>query len=526
MIEEKGAHRHQETAELFRLLVQSVKDYAIFMLDPEGHIISWNAGAQRLKGWASHEIIGKHFSTFYPEEDIINEKPRRELETALRDGVVEDEGWRVRKDGTRFFANVIITAVYDAEQNLRGFAKVTRDISERRRAEELRRAMIEQREARLRAEEESRAAQASSRAKDAFLMTLSHELRTPLTSILGWARLLPTLDPNDEAFRPALEAVARAAMLQSRLLEDVLDTSRIVSGKLRLTPEPSRVASLIHDAVESVRTAVTAKEVDLRVHVSDDAGIIDVDPTRFQQVIWNLLTNAVKFTPAHGGVTLEARREGRMLIVTVTDTGEGISRDFLPHIFEPFRQADSSQSRSHGGLGLGLSIVRYIVEAHGGKIFASSEGTDRGAMFRVELPARRLVAREGGGDDEPGADETHPLRGVRVLVADDDLDGLAFVRRALENAGAAVDAVSSAPAAIEAFGVRPADVILTDLAMPSVDGYELVRRLRAQVSVLPPVIALTAFPRRDITNEGLFVACLAKPIEPGVLVDAVTKHLR
>ncbi len=525
-----------QSDELFRLLVQSVKDYAIFMLDPTGHIVSWNTGAQRMKGYAREEILGKHFSIFYVAEDLVSEKPWRELEIAMREGVVEDEGWRVRKDGSRFFANVVITAVHDRDSRLRGFAKVTRDISERRRAEEIRRAMIEQREARVRAEEEKRAAEASfhaaqeaSRAKDAFLMTLSHELRTPLTSILGWARLLPTLNSNDESFRPALEAIARAAMLQARLLDDVLDTSRIVSGKLRLTPEPARFSSLIADSIESVRTAANAKEIELRVSVDENVGIIDVDPTRFQQVIWNLLTNAVRFTQPHGRIEVEATRKSDTVVVTVKDNGEGIAREFLPHVFEPFRQAENAGTRTHGGLGLGLSIVRYIVEAHGGKIAASSEGLGRGATFRIELPALRPGASQGRASEPAGEENDrmrHPLRGVRVLLADDDADGREFVRLALEQAGAAVEAVSSAPEALEAFGARPVDVILTDIAMPHVDGYELVKRLRGLSKPLPPVIALTAFPKRELTRDDPFVAFLAKPIEPRTLVDAVARQVR
>jgi PAS domain S-box-containing protein len=218
----------RQSEEVFRLLVASVKDYAIFLLDPQGVITTWNAGAQRIKGYTPEEIIGRHFSTFYPEDDIRDRKPERELEIASEYGSVEDEGWRLRKDGTRFWANVVITAVHDEHGKLRGFAKVTRDMTERKRADEMQRALFEQREARFHAEEERRHAEASyrvaqeaNRAKDEFLMTLSHELRTPMTAILGWSRLLPTMSPSDTGFREAIASIARSAQLQARLIDDV-----------------------------------------------------------------------------------------------------------------------------------------------------------------------------------------------------------------------------------------------------------------------------------------------------------------
>ncbi|HEX3583653.1 MAG TPA: PAS domain S-box protein, partial [Thermoanaerobaculia bacterium] len=257
--------RIRQSEEMFRLLVANVQDYAIFMLDPDGYIASWNAGAHRIKGYTAEEIIGKHFSIFYPEEDILSGKPARELEIAKEYGVYEEEGWRIRKDGSRFWANVVITAVHDETGRLRGFAKVTRDITERKRAEETQRALLQQREARLTAEEERRRAEASfrvaqeaNRAKDEFLMTLSHELRTPMTAILGWARLLPTMSPSDTMFREAVSSIARGAQLQARLIDDVLDVSRIVSGKMRLTRERMNIESVINASIDAVRPTAAA----------------------------------------------------------------------------------------------------------------------------------------------------------------------------------------------------------------------------------------------------------------------------
>jgi hypothetical protein len=386
--------RLRQSEEMMRLLIQSVKDYGIFMLDPEGRVASWNSGAQRIKGYRREEIIGRHFSTFYPPEDLAAGKPEWEIEVALREGSVEDEGWRLRKDGSRFWANVVITAIRDAEGRLRGFAKVTRDVTERKKNEEVQQALLEQREARLREESKRRDVEASfeaaleaSRAKDQFLMTLSHELRTPITSILGWSRILTSIERNDPAFGEGLQAIARSAELQSQLIEDVLDVSRIVSGKLHLDVHAVEIETILKEAAQAVRPAAHAKNISLDVSTAPDAGEVAADPIRLQQVIWNLLTNAVKFTPVGGQVSLEAHRSATEVEISVVDTGIGIDDALLPHVFEAFRQGDADpRSRLHSGLGLGLSIVRYLIEAHGGTVSAESEGLGKGARFTVRLP--------------------------------------------------------------------------------------------------------------------------------------------
>ncbi len=523
--------RVQESEEMFRLLVQSVKDYAIFMLNPQGFVVSWNLGAQRIKGYTADEIIGRHFSIFYPEEDIVAGKPEHNLEIARREGVVEDKGWRVRKDGSRFFANVVITAVFDGHGELRGFAKVTRDISEQVRAEEVRRAMFEQREARLRAEEAKRhaensvrEAQETNRAKDEFLMTLSHELRTPLTSILGWARLLPTMNPVEPAFQSAVESISRSAQVQARLLDDVLETSRIISGKLKLNVEPLVIGKVVHDAAASVETAAKAKDITVDLRVAADTGVVIADPTRLQQILWNLLNNAIKFTPAGGAVSLESWRSGDSLRIEVSDTGEGIAPEFLPCIFEPFRQAEQASTRVHGGLGLGLAIVRYLVEAHGGSITASSPGKGKGATFHIEMPLRAQAAndktRMPRGTKEPSQ---MPLSGVSVLVIDDDRDSREFVRLVLERSSARVEEAESPQQAFDVVSRAQPDLIVTDIAMPEMDGYEFVRILRSRIAAAPPVIALSAFPRQMARDASLFSAYLTKPIEPEQLIEAVSR---
>ncbi|HEX6160856.1 MAG TPA: PAS domain S-box protein, partial [Thermoanaerobaculia bacterium] len=524
----------RESEEMFRLLVASVKDYAIFLLDPEGYVKTWNAGAQSIKGYAPEEIIGRHFSQFYPEEDL--DKPPRELEIARQTGSVEDEGWRVRKDGSRFWANVIITAVRDASGELRGFAKVTRDMTDRKRAEEMQQALLEQREARLQAEEERRRAESSyrvaqeaNRAKDEFLMTLSHELRTPLTAILGWARLLPILPPEEQQFGEAVTAIGRSAQLQARLIDDVLDVSRIVSGKLRLSVETVDVEKLLTAAIDPVRPSADAKRIIIVTELAPQLGVIVADPTRLQQVVWNLLTNAVKFTPKDGTIVLSARRTSSHVQISVRDSGEGIDPSFLPHVFEPFRQAENPSTRVHGGLGLGLSIVRFLAEAHGGTVVAESKGRGTGATFTVTLPIGALAATPRQPAVAPAATPvlaiSRKLSGIDILLVDDDSEGRQLVHAVLRHAGAVVREADSAAAALEAFSERQPDLVVTDIAMPGTDGYALARQLRERAPA-QKIAALSAFPAgRGGTPDTSFDGYVMKPIEPSDLVEALARLL-
>lgn len=533
-ITERRAAEEQlrQGAEIFQLLVSSVRDYAIFMLDPEGNIATWNIGAKRIKQYEAHEIIGRHFSTFYPEEDVRNGKPERELEIAKAEGSVEDEGWRIRKDGTRFWANVVITAVYDSHRRLRGFAKVTRDITDRKEAEETQRALLEQSQARLQAEEERsraedsyRVAQEANRAKDEFLMTLSHELRTPMTAILGWSRMLPAMDPSDPMFHEAIDSIAGGAQLQARLIDDILDVSRIVSGKLRLSPETVEVARVIMNAVDGVASTAEAKEIAITTSFAPGLGMIVADATRIQQVIWNLLANAVKFTPKHGAVHVSAQRTASHLQIAVRDSGEGIDPRFLPHIFEPFRQAESPQTRVHGGLGLGLSIVRYIAEAHGGTVSAESEGRGKGATFTVTLPVRAVSAGTAPVRNPLGETFLHRdrLRNLEIVLVDDENESRKMVTAVLRAAGASVVPVDSAAAALASIDAHRPDIVITDIAMPDMDGYTFTRTLRSRpYGPQLKVIALSAFPARGEQGTG-FDAYLTKPIDPFHLVDDVAR---
>ena len=291
---EEGLRRSEER---FRLLIEGVKDYAIFMIDPRGYIESWNMGAEKIKGYKADEIIGKHFSIFYPEEEIQRDKPGYELKVAAEVGRFEDEGWRIRKDGSRFWANVVITALRDKEGTLRGFGKVTRDLTDRKQAEEERLKLAREQVTRAEAE-------AANRAKDEFLATVSHELRTPLNAIVGWGRMIRNTKMDEKGLAHALDIIERNAKLQAQLIDDLLDVSRIISGKLRLTVMPVELPPVIEAALDVIRPAAEAKNIRLQVMLDSNAGLVSGDPDRLQQVIWNLLSNAVKFTQKGGRVQI------------------------------------------------------------------------------------------------------------------------------------------------------------------------------------------------------------------------------
>ncbi|HXE79117.1 MAG TPA: CHASE domain-containing protein [Vicinamibacterales bacterium] len=370
-----------------------------------------------------------------------------------------------------------------------------------------------------RSEEELKVA---SRAKDEFLATLSHELRTPLNAILGWTRMLRLGHLDEEKRTTALEVIERNARAQVQLIEDLLDVSRIITGKLRLEMRTVAVNPIIEEAINTVRPSVEAKGVKLVWRTDPDVGLILAAPDRLQQIIWNLLSNAIKFTPSGGLVELRASRSGDVVRLVVRDTGVGINPAFLPHVFERFRQADSTTTRSHSGVGLGLAIVRHLVELHGGTISASSEGEGKGATFTVTFPSRKAP---GGTEPagEPLAPDAvqlgRPLEGLRVLVVDDEEDSRELTAHALAAHGARVETAGSVRQAIDLLQQRTIDVVVTDLAMPNQDGFSLMQNLRALGSPrlrFVPVIAVTAYARPEdrerVMAEG-FQGFLPKPVE-------------
>ncbi|MEA2339599.1 MAG: hypothetical protein QOE82_3606, partial [Thermoanaerobaculia bacterium] len=357
-----------------------------------------------------------------------------------------------------------------------------------------------------------------------FLMTLSHELRTPMTAILGWSRMLPSMSPDDPMFHEAVVSIAGGAQLQARLIDDILDVSRIVSGKLRLAPETIEVAVVVMKAVDGVNTTADAKQITITTALTPGLGAIVADPTRIQQVIWNLLTNAMKFTPRGGSVQVTARRTASQVQISVTDSGEGIDPQFLPHIFEPFRQAESPQTRVHGGLGLGLSIVRYIAEAHGGSVSASSEGRGKGSTFTVTLPVRAVTSEAGAVRNSLGDTFMHRdrLRGLDIVLVDDEQESRKMLTAVLRAAGANVVALDNAAEALRVIKENPPRLVITDIAMPEMDGYAFTRQIRERVGSDMKVVALSAFTATADKRAG-FDAYLSKPIDPFHLVDEIAK---
>ena len=381
-------------------------------------------------------------------------------------------------------------------------------------------------------------AEAANRTKDEFLATMSHELRTPMTAILGWAQMLRSRTLGEADFERALEIVERNAQAQNKLIEDLLDISRIITGKLRLDVRPVDLAGVVASVVEALRPTAEVKAIRLQSLLDPQAGPVSGDADRLQQVVWNLLSNAIKFTPKGGRVQVRLERVNSHVEIVVSDSGKGISAEFLPHVFDRFRQADSTSTRKHGGMGLGLSIVRQLVELHGGTVGVESSGVGQGATFIVQLPV--MVMHR-----QPSAAATHPrrhptvggnglsydcppsLKGLRVLVVDDEPDTRRLLRTVLEQCGSEVTTAGSAAEAIDAFIQSKPDVLISDIGMPEEDGYELIGKLRAAEAGHNgriPAIALTAYARVEDRIRALnagFQVHVPKPIEPVELLAVV-----
>ncbi len=496
---QQAAEALRQSEERFRLLVESVEDHAIFMLDPEGHVMSWNMGARRIKGYEQSDVIGSHFSRFYPDESRAADLPAILLRQALRDGKVEDEGWRVRKDGSRFWANVSITAVYDGTGELRGFAKITRDLTGRREIDELK---------------------DSHRKKDAFLATLAHELRNPLAPLLTGLEMIRR-SPADSALVGKLAVTLERQVKQmSHLIDDLLDMSRIRQGKISLKKARVPLAEVLQGAVDAVEPLVAKLGHRLTVRQPEGGAEIEVDPHRLSQVISNLLTNACKFTPSGGSITLDvAVTDGTSLDIRVTDTGKGIPLDWQERIFTLFEQEPGD---GRDGLGIGLTLVKDIVELHGGSVKVASEGEGRGSEFRVILP--HAVIRNAADAMEPVDTDG----AVRVLVADDgrsaaDILGLFFRMEGMEPR-----VVYDGVEAVEAARSFSPAMVLLDLGMPRMDGFEAARQIRR---FLPhaAIVALSGWgdeeDRRRTAAAG-FDEHLVKPVSPEDLRTVIAKFVK
>jgi len=468
----------QQLDERFDLLAADAKEYAIFLLGPDGNLLCWNAGAARLFGYRSDEVVGQHFSRFFLPDDIITGQPEHELKVAAADGRSESVRWQVRKDGTRFWCQAIVTPLFDEAMQARSFARVMHDLTESQAtAAQARRA--------------DGLAEAN-RNKEEFMALLSHELRNPLSPILNALGILRQMRTTDPVIQQAGNIIDRQVGQMVRLVDDLLDISRITKGKLRLTREPVELRRLVNDAAESARPLIDARRHEFSVSLPTEALWVEADPDRLEQCVVNLLNNAAKYTDTGGLIRLAVERQGSEAVIRVKDNGVGIAPDKLPHVFELFAQVDGSLGRSYGGLGIGLALVRSLMEMHDGRVAAHSAGPGKGCEFTLKLP---LLA------DTPRRETTTAVvpgeRGgqrLRVLVVEDNVDAADSLSMLLRLYGHEVHVARTGPTALEMVSASRPDVVLLDIGLPGMDGYQVARRLRENPEFKDVVLcALTGY---------------------------------
>jgi PAS domain S-box-containing protein len=507
----------------FAAIVESTDD-AIIGMDLNGVITSWNNAAVRLYGYSAEEVIGRSVSILIPPEHFQDE---RQILEKIHSGerIIHYETLRMAKSGTRIDVSLTISPIQDASGALIGASKIARDITEQRRVEA-------EREELLRREHDARAeAEVANRVKDEFLANLSHELRTPLNAIVGWSSMLRNDKLTPQETQRAIEIIDRNAKAQTQLIESVLDVSRIVSGKLQFDSRPVEVEKVIEAVIDSMRPAADAKNIKFRVQVSSNIPPVSGDFNRLQQVVWNLISNAVKFSPTGTKIDVQLKTVAAEVQLVVKDNGQGISAAFLPHVFERFRQADASTTKKFGGLGLGLAIVRHLVELHGGSVRVESEGEGKGATFTVTLPAlsgSAMTAPEKSKERLPENLSAKPLlRGLKILLVEDEVDTRDLLVQLLSSSEAEVMAAESASEALEILTEWQADILVSDISMPEVDGYSFIRQVRAgdcQPNI--PAIALTAHARaedRRIALAAGFQEHLSKPVSLDDLAQLIAK---
>ena len=513
----------------FRVTLGSIGD-AVIACDPEARVTYLNASAEALTGWPVAEATGRPLREVFQVVDEVSGQPvddpaSQVMETGQAIAAGHDT-LLLTRDGTRLPIDDSAAPIRAASGGVAGMVLVFRDVTERRRAEAERLAAAADHGRLLAAERAARAeAERANRVKDEFVAMVSHELRTPLNAILGWTDLMHRVPGDATVIERGLDVISRNTRAQAQLIADLLDMSRIVSGKLRLEIQSVDLRDVVHDAVDAVARDADRKGIGIALAVGDDVGPIAGDAGRFQQILWNLLSNAVKFTPEGGRITVSLARSGPVAEIGVADTGAGIRPDVLPHVFDWFHQGDRTITRRFGGLGLGLSIVKHLVELHGGSVRAESAGEGHGSLFTLRVPvADRLqpqAPRPAGRPAEPVA-----LESLRVLLVEDEPDTLEYLRRLLGNHGAIVTTAPTAREALDAFRRQRPDLLISDIGLPEMDGYDLIKQIRHDErpgARAMPAIALTAYARAEdrlLALRAGFDAHVAKPAEPAELLAA------
>lgn len=468
----------QEMGARFDLLAKGAKEYALFLVSLAGHLVCWNAGAERLFGYPSREIIGQHISRFFSPEDIVTGQPEHELKTALAVGRSDSTCWQVRKDGTRFWCQATMTALLDENKCVRSFARVTHDLTESEAVEAQRKRADGLAEA--------------NRSKEEFMALLSHELRSPLSPIMNALNVLRRMKTNDPIIEQAGNVIDRQVGRMVRLVDDLLDISRITKGKLRLAKEPVELRVVVNHAAEDVRPLMDARRHDFSVSLPLTPVWVMADPPRMEQIVVNLLNNAAKYTDDGGLIRVTVSQQDGEAAIRVRDNGVGVAPETLPHIFELFTQVDGSLGRSYGGLGIGLALARNLVELHDGRLQASSAGLGKGCEFTIKLP---LMVEAAEHDEktflEPGQP---PAQSLHVLVVEDNVDTGDTLRMLLQLHGHQVQLARSGFTALEMAAANRPDVVLLDIGLPGMDGYQVAAHLRERPDFRNVVLcALTGY---------------------------------
>jgi len=536
VIKDITARRHAEEAvqTAYRQLAFHVESspLAVIEWDSDFRVSRWSKSAERLFGWNADDVIGKHVNewrfVFADDVDAVALVTNRQREGVEVHGVQRNRNYT--REGAVLFCEWYNSVLRDERGQLVSVLSLVLDVTAREKAEQERAALlVRERDARKHAEE-------ADRLKDEFLATLSHELRTPLTSILGWASMIRNGEVEGANAVRALETIERNARSQARLIDDLLDVSRIITGNLRLELNPLNLTAIVEAAIDALRPTADVKGIQLKTEFTPGECLVKGDSNRLRQVIWNLLSNAIKFTSRGGNVSVDLHCVDSNARLVVTDTGEGISEAFLPYVFERFRQAEASMSRKQGGLGLGLAVCRHLVELHGGTISAESEGLGHGSAFAVDLPLaqerrdparaeerRREVERRRKRNDRVRLDEVH------ILLVEDDDDSRKLLSTMLKRYGAKVTSTKSAAEALNAFSRELPDVLISDIGMPDEDGYELIRKLRrlpADKGGLTPAIAVTGYASRKDRERALAAGYhehMAKPVEQAEMLAAIAE---